>query len=166
VNVSAVQFRQENFPQVIRKALEDTGLPAQYVELELTESLLMSNADATGAVLKQLAKMGLKLSIDDFGTGYSSLSYLRHFPIHKLKIDRSFVQAMIANPDDAAITGTIINMAKSLNLKVIAEGVETEDQIRFLQAHSCDEGQGYYFGKPVPADELAQKVRTAETHII
>jgi diguanylate cyclase (GGDEF)-like protein len=161
VNVSALQFRQEAFPQIIRRVLEETGLEPRYLELELTESLLVSTADSTASVLEELQKMGLKLSIDDFGTGYSSLSYLRHFPIHKLKIDRSFVQAMTFNPDDAAITGTIINMAKSLNLKVIAEGVETEEQIHFLQAHSCDEGQGFYFDQPLPPREFAERARNS-----
>ena len=129
VNVSAVQFRQERFLQVIRNVLDETGLPPQYLELELTEGLLLSNSEVMLSVLQELREWGVKLSIDDFGTGYSSLSYLRHFPVYKLKIDRSFVQAMAVDPDDAAITATIINMAKSLNLKVIAEGVENEEQM-------------------------------------
>jgi len=159
VNVSAVQFRQESFLPVIEKTLHETGLPPQYLELELTESLLFSNSDVMLSVLRDLKDMGLKLSIDDFGTGYSSLSYLRQFPVYKLKIDRSFVQAMTLNPDDAAITSTIINMAKTLNLKVIAEGVETEQQILFLREHNCDEVQGYYFSKPLAAGDFGEKVR-------
>ena len=159
VNVSAIQFRQEEFWRVIRKVLDETGLAPQYLELELTESLLLSTADAMLCLLQQLKDMGLKLSIDDFGTGYSSLSYLRHFPVYKLKIDRSFVQAMTADRDDAAITATIINMAKSLDLKVIAEGVETEQQMLFLREHNCDEVQGYYFSKPLAAGDFAEKVR-------
>ena len=162
VNVSAVQFRQECFLQVIRNVLDETGLPPQYLELELTESLLLSSADVMLSELRQLKDMGLKLSIDDFGTGYSSLSYLRHLPVYKLKIDRSFVQAMTVDPDNAAITATIINMARTLNLKVIAEGVETEQQMLFLRAHNCDEVQGYYFSKPLAAGDFAEKVlRTA-----
>ena len=136
------------------------GLPAQYLELELTERLLISPGHLTVSVLRQLEKMGVKLALDDFGMGYTRLSYSRHFSIHKLKIDRTFVQAMALNPDDAAITATIINMAKTLNLTVIAEGVETEDQIRFLKDYGCDEGQRYYFAKPLPAEELTDKLRT------
>ncbi len=159
VNVSAVQFRQESFLQVIEKVLHETGLPPQYLELELTESLLLSNSDVMLSVLGKLNESGVKLSIDDFGTGYSSLSYLRQFPVYKLKIDRSFVQAMTADSDGAAIAATIINMAQSLNLKAIAEGVETEQQIVFLREHNCDEVQGYYFSKPLAAGDFGEKLR-------
>jgi len=143
VNVSAVQFRQEGFCELICRVLHETGLSAQYLELELTESLLLSSADVTFAVLKELKAMGLKLAIDDFGTGYSSLSYLKHFPVSKLKIDRSFIREVAMNPDDAAITTAIISMAKSLNLYVIGEGVEDEAQMSFLRARQCDEIQGF-----------------------
>ncbi|MGA8539692.1 MAG: bifunctional diguanylate cyclase/phosphodiesterase, partial [Terriglobales bacterium] len=159
VNVSAVQFRQEGFREFIRKVLNETGLASQYLELELTESLLLSNADVRFLVLQDLKAMGLKLAIDDFGTGYSSFSYLKHFPVSKLKIDRSFVSDVAVNPDDAAITAAIISMAKSLNLKVIAEGVETEAQMSFLRAHHCDEIQGYYFSKPLSADDVFDILR-------
>jgi diguanylate cyclase (GGDEF)-like protein/PAS domain S-box-containing protein len=159
VNVSAVQFRQVGFRELIRGVLRDTGLESQYLELELTESLLLSNADVTFAVLRDLNAMGLKLAIDDFGTGYSSLSYLKQFPVSKLKIDRSFIRDIALNPDDAAITTAIISMAKSLNLKVIAEGVENEAQMSFLRAHHCDEIQGYYFSKPLLPSEVADKLR-------
>src|ERR1700686_489900 len=135
VNVSAVQFRHEGFCELIRRVLRETGLAPQYLELELTESLLLGNADVTLSVLKELKAMGLTLAIDDFGTGYSSFSYLKRFPVSKLKIDRSFVRDVAVNPDDAAITIAIISMAKSLNLKVIAEGVEDEAQMSFLRAH-------------------------------
>jgi diguanylate cyclase (GGDEF)-like protein/PAS domain S-box-containing protein len=162
VNVSAVQFRQENFLQLVRRILEDTGLPVHCLELELTESLLISNAELTVQTLKELKSMGIKLSIDDFGTGYSSLSYLRQFPLNKLKIDRSFVNALSTDSRDTALTATIINMAKALNLTVIAEGVETPDQIRFLQSHSCEEAQGYYFGKPVSAAEFTVMLRSKD----
>jgi diguanylate cyclase (GGDEF)-like protein len=158
VNVSAVQFRQERFPWIVRNVLEETGLPPQYLELELTESLLLSSADVMLAVLQQLKDMGVKLSIDDFGTGYSSLSYLRYIPVYKLKIDQSFMQAITVDPDNAAIADTIIKMAKALKLKVIAEGVETEAQTRFLQEHNCDEAQGYYFSKPMVAGDFAAKI--------
>ncbi|MGA9987965.1 MAG: EAL domain-containing protein [Terriglobales bacterium] len=116
VNVSAVQFRQDRFLQVITNVLDETGLPPQCLELELTEGLLLSNSDVMLSMLQELKERGLKLSIDDFGTGYSNLSYLRNFPVYKLKIDRSFVQAMTVSQDDAVITSTIINMGRSLNL--------------------------------------------------
>jgi len=157
VNVSAVQFRQEGFCQLIKGVLDETGLPPQYLELELTESLLMSNEDLMFSVLQELKEMGLNLAIDDFGTGYSSLSYLKQFPVNKLKIDRSFIQDLSIDSDDAAITSAIISMAKGLSLKVIAEGVETEEQMAFLRDHQCDEIQGYFFSKPITASEVAEK---------
>ena len=160
VNVSAVQFRQEDFCELIRNVLREVGLGPQYLELELTESLLLSSADVTLSVLRELRAMGLTLAIDDFGTGYSSLSYLKQFPISKLKIDRSFVRDVAVSPDDAAIATAIISMAKSLNLRVIAEGVENEAQMSFLRARQCDEIQGYYFSKPLPADACAEKIRS------
>ena len=159
INVSAVQFRQAGFCELIGRVLRETGLAPQYLELELTESLLLSNADTMFSVLQNLRTMGLKLAIDDFGTGYSSLSYLRQFPVNKLKIDRSFIRDVVVNPDDAAITNAIIGMAKSLSLKVIAEGVETEAQMSFLRAHQCDEIQGYYYSKPLAVDKVADKLR-------
>jgi diguanylate cyclase (GGDEF)-like protein/PAS domain S-box-containing protein len=159
VNVSAVQFRQESFCELIRSILHETGLSPQYLELEVTESLLLWDAPVTFSVLRELKAMGVTIAIDDFGTGYSSLSYLKQFPFSKLKIDRSFVRDIAVNPDDAAITIAIISMAKSLSLRVIAEGVENEAQMAFLRAHQCDEIQGYYFSKPLPVDEVAGKLR-------
>jgi diguanylate cyclase (GGDEF)-like protein/PAS domain S-box-containing protein len=159
VNVSAVQFRQEGFCELIGRVLWETGLAPHYLELELTESLLLSNAQLTLSVLQDLRAMGLKLAIDDFGTGYSSLSYLKQFPVSKLKIDRSFIRDVAVNPDDAAITTAIIGMARSLNLKAIAEGVEDEAQMSFLRARQCDEIQGYYFSKPLAVDKVAEKLR-------
>jgi predicted signal transduction protein with EAL and GGDEF domain len=155
VNVSAVQFRQESFRGLIRRVLEETGLSPEYLELELTESVLLSNADVTLSVLQELKEMGLKLSIDDFGTGYSSFTYLRHFSVDKLKIDQSFIQEVATKNDDAAITIAIISLAKSLQIKVVAEGVENEAQMFFLREHRCDQIQGHYFSKPVSADEAA-----------
>jgi EAL domain-containing protein (putative c-di-GMP-specific phosphodiesterase class I) len=154
VNVSAVQFRQEGFCSLVRKVLLETGLPPQYLELELTESLLLSNEDVMFSVLRELREMGLTLAIDDFGTGYSSLSYLRQFPINMLKIDRSFIRHIATNSGDAAITTAIISLAKGLNLKVIAEGVEDEAQLAILRERQCDEIQGYYFSKPVSVAEV------------
>jgi diguanylate cyclase (GGDEF)-like protein/PAS domain S-box-containing protein len=159
VNVSAVQFRQTGFRELISRVLSETGLAPQYLELELTEGLLLSNADMMSSVLRELKNMGLKLAIDDFGTGYSSLSYLKRFPFGKLKIDRSFIRDVAINSDDAAIATAIISMAKSLSLKVIAEGVENEAQLSFLRALRCDEIQGYYFSKPLTVDEVSLKLR-------
>ena len=160
VNVSAVQFRQEGFCELIRRVLHETGLAPQYLELELTESLLLANADLMLSVVQELKAMGVTLAIDDFGTGYSSFSYLRQFRVSKLKIDRVFIRDVAVNPDDAAITSAIISMAKSLRLKVIAEGVEDEAQMSFLRAHQCDEIQGYFFSKPLAVDKAADKLRS------
>ena len=167
VNVSAVQFRQEDFCELVRKILRETGLAPQYLELELTESLLLTNADVTLSVIQELKAIGVTLAIDDFGTGYSSFSYLRQFQVSTLKIDRSFIRDVTLNPDDAAITAAIISMAKSLNLRVIAEGVEDEAQMTFLRVNRCDEIQGYYFCKPLAVDKVAEKLRadTAEPHV-
>jgi diguanylate cyclase (GGDEF)-like protein/PAS domain S-box-containing protein len=159
VNVSAVQFRQAGFCEFIRTVLHETDLDPQYLELELTETLLLANADVTLSVLKELKSMGVTLAIDDFGTGYSNFNYLRQFRVSKLKIDRTFIRDVTVNPDDAAITAAIIGMAKSLNLRVIAEGVENEAQMAFLRAHQCDEIQGYYFSKPLAVDKVADKLR-------
>ena len=167
VNVSAVQFRQDDFCELIKTVLRDTGIEAKYLELELTESLLLANADVTFPVLQRLKAMGLALAIDDFGTGYSNFGYLRQFQVSRLKIDRSFIRDVAVSPDDAAITRAIISMARSLHLKVIAEGVETEAQMSFLRAQQCDEIQGYYFSKPLAADQVAGKLREqgAEPHV-
>jgi diguanylate cyclase (GGDEF)-like protein/PAS domain S-box-containing protein len=159
VNVSAIQFRQEGFCEIIRRALHEAGLAPEYLELELTESLLLANADVMLSVVQELTAMGVTLAIDDFGTGYSSFAYLRQFRVSKLKIDRSFIRDVAVNPDDAAITAAVISMAKSLRLKVIAEGVENEAQMSFLRAHHCDEIQGYYFSKPLAVDKVADKLR-------
>ena len=159
VNVSAIQFRQEDFCGLVRKVLQETGLPPQHLELELTESLLLANAELMLSVIQELKAMGVTLAIDDFGTGYSSFSYLRQFRVSKLKIDREFIRDVAVNPDDAAIASAIISMAKSLHLKVIAEGVEDEAQMSFLRTHQCDEIQGYYFSKPLAVDKVADKLR-------
>jgi len=164
VNVSAVQFRQQGFCELIRSVLHETGLAPQYLELELTESLLLANADMTLSVLRELKSLGLTLAIDDFGTGYSNFTSLRQFGISKLKIDRSFISEVATNADDSAITAAIISMAKSLRLKVIAEGVEDEAQMSFLRAHHCDEIQGYYFSRPLAVDDVADKLKGVAVH--
>ena len=159
VNVSAVQFRQEGFCDVIKKVLSDTGLDPRCLELELTESLLLANAEAMVSVVRELKALGITVAIDDFGTGYSSFSYLKQLQLNKFKIDRSFIQDVAVNPEDATITSAIISMAKSLKLKVIAEGVETEAQMKFLRAHQCDEIQGYYFSKPLSVEDVSLKLK-------
>ncbi|WP_420475900.1 putative bifunctional diguanylate cyclase/phosphodiesterase [Noviherbaspirillum sp. ST9] len=158
VNVSAVQFREKNFLRMVERVLEETGLEARYLELELTESVTMQDLELTVPLLKALKAMGVSLSIDDFGTGYSSLSYLKRFPIDSLKIDRSFVQDIASGQDDSAIITAIISMAKSLKQRVIAEGVETAAQYAFLRDQGCDEIQGYYFSGPLAATEFEHRI--------
>lgn len=152
VNLSSIQFRQPDFMKNIRSIISKTGLPASYLELELTETSIMRNAERSISLLHEIRDDGLVLSVDDFGTGYSSLSYLKRFPIDALKIDRSFIKDIEHDSDDAAITCAIIAMAHNLNLKVIAEGVETEAQLKLLKEHQCDEGQGFLFGRPQLAE--------------
>ena len=161
VNTSALEFRAKDFIENIRATLEETGLEPGYLELELTESVLMHDAESTSSVLHTLAELGVKLAVDDFGTGYSSLSYLRQFPIHTLKIDQSFVNDMTRNSGDATLVGAVISMGKSLNHHVIAEGVETAEQYAFLLDQKCDEGQGYYFSRPVAAEAFATLLRAS-----
>lgn len=152
VNLSSIQFRQPDFMKNIRSIISKTGLPASYLELELTETSIMRNAERSISLLHEIRDDGLVLSVDDFGTGYSSLSYLKRFPIDALKIDRSFIKDIEHDSDDAAITCAIIAMAHNLNLKVIAEGVENEAQLKLLKKHKCDEGQGFLFGRPQLAE--------------
>jgi diguanylate cyclase (GGDEF)-like protein/PAS domain S-box-containing protein len=159
VNVSAVQFRQDAFCRLIATVLHDTGLAPQYLQLELTESVLLANADLMLSVIRELKNMGVTLAIDDFGTGYSSFSYLRQLRVDKLKIDRVFIRDVAVNPDDAAITSAIISMAKSLKLKVTAEGVGNEEQLAFLRTHRCDEIQGNFLSGPLPADKIPDFLR-------
>jgi EAL domain-containing protein (putative c-di-GMP-specific phosphodiesterase class I) len=159
VNVSAVQFRQEGFCETIRRVLQDTGLEPRFLELELTETLLLSNEDVMFDVLAELKRMGVRLAIDDFGTGYSSLNYLKQLPVSKLKIDRSFVRDLADGSRDVAITAAIINVAKCLNLTVTAEGVEEKSQLSVLREYSCDEVQGFLFGRPMTASEITDKLR-------
>ena len=154
VNLSARQFSHPDLLRRIAVILEETGLPARYLEVEVTESMVMRDPEATAGVLAKLKALGIAVSIDDFGTGYSSLSYLKRFPLDFLKIDQSFVRGIPSDADDAAIIAAIIAMAKSLKLKLIAEGVETAAQRDFLTVQGCDEAQGYLFARPVPASEL------------
>jgi EAL domain-containing protein (putative c-di-GMP-specific phosphodiesterase class I) len=149
VNISAIEFRDENFLGSVFTILKDTGLDPRSLELELTESVLMKPAESTETTLKVLRDRGVQLAIDDFGTGYSSLSYLRNFSIDALKIDQSFVRQITVTPDETTIVAAMIGMGRSLKLRVVAEGVETQEEFEFLQAHQCDEAQGYYFSCPV-----------------
>ncbi|PFP23475.1 hypothetical protein COJ96_24010 [Bacillus sp. AFS073361] len=156
VNLSAIQFNQSNLIDTIETILQKTGLEPHFLEVELTESIT-ADIDSTILMLQQLKKIGIQISIDDFGAGFSSLSYLKYFPVDTLKIDQSFVRKLHNNPNDETIIKTIISMAHNLNLKVVAEGIETKEQLVFLQHHLCDEGQGYFLSKPLLANELEQK---------
>jgi EAL domain-containing protein (putative c-di-GMP-specific phosphodiesterase class I) len=154
VNLSARQFQQPNLTEEIAEVLEETGLDAKYLELEITESNAMQNAENTIYTLRELKALGVRISMDDFGTGYSSLNYLKRFPIDTLKLDQSFVREITSNPTDAAIASAVISMAHTLNLRVIGEGVEKEDQFQFLQARGCDYIQGYLFSPPLAVENL------------
>jgi diguanylate cyclase (GGDEF)-like protein len=169
VNVSATQFRQGALLGVIRSAVEQSGMDPRLLELELTESAVMTNPEESAAILEELNRMGVLVSVDDFGTGYSSMSYLRRFPIDKLKIDRGFVKDLMTRADDASIVQAIISMAHSLRLKVVAEGVETVEQLRSLKSMGCDQYQGFHFSPPLNAAELGNLLRerdepTGRTH--
>ncbi len=160
VNVSAKEFRHENFLQGLAAILRETGLDPRALELELTESVLMKHAESAASILHAVRERGVQVAIDDFGTGYSSLSYLQKFPVDALKIDQSFVGRIATASDDASIVTAVISMARSLKLRVVAEGVETLEQTEFLKARLCDEAQGYYFSRPVPPEQFANLLRT------
>jgi diguanylate cyclase (GGDEF)-like protein len=159
VNVSAMEFRDDNFLENVFAILEKTDLDPRSLELEITESVLMKHAASAAAILQTLRERGIRVTVDDFGTGYSSLSYLRKFPVDSLKIDQSFVRQIGADGDDSTIVKAVIGMAQGLKLRVIAEGVETADEVAFLRACRCDEAQGYYFSRPVPAQQFATLLR-------
>jgi diguanylate cyclase (GGDEF)-like protein/PAS domain S-box-containing protein len=159
VNVSSLEFRSEGFLENVRAILKETGLNPCYLELELTETVLMQHAESTLAVLSALKSTGVRLAVDDFGTGYSSLSYLKRFPIDCLKIDQSFVRDIISGSDDVPIIRAVITMAQSLKQRVVGEGVETEEQMCFLRTHGCDEAQGYYLGMPLAAEHFARLLK-------
>jgi EAL domain-containing protein (putative c-di-GMP-specific phosphodiesterase class I) len=156
INISAVELRAKGFVAYVRQILTETGLEARYLELELTETFLMQDSRSTAAVLRELKDMGIHLALDDFGTGYSSLSYVKRFPIDTLKIDQSFVRDLATDADDASIVSAVISMGKSLHMCVVAEGVETQEQLEFLREHGCPFGQGFYFSPPVGAKEFTQ----------
>jgi EAL domain-containing protein (putative c-di-GMP-specific phosphodiesterase class I) len=159
VNVSARQFREKNLINRVVSALSESGLDAKYLELEITESLIMHDVDQAIATMQALRKLGVQLAIDDFGTGYSSLNALKTFPVARLRIDRSFISNLATNDSDKAVAGAVISLGQKLNMRVIAEGVETAEQVEFLRANNCDEIQGYYFSKPITSAAIPALLR-------
>lgn len=165
VNLSTRQFQQENLIEMVELVLKETGMDPRFLMLEVTESTAMKNAEIANYIMKRLNKLGINFVMDDLGTGYSSLSYLKTFPIYALKIDKSFVQNIVTDSNDSAIVAAIISMAKSLRLKVVAEGVETTAQLEFLRSLGCDEVQGYLLGKPMTAGEF-KKMLEQNKHLL
>jgi len=166
VNISVLQFGRSDFLSLIEQILEETGLPAEQLELEITESLLAKDIDRAVITLRKLKNIGVELSIDDFGTGYSSLSQLRNFPIDRLKIDQSFISRVTDSKEDAAITRAVIAMSESMQIKVLAEGVETREQLDFLREQGCDEVQGYLVSKPLPANEIEENMAAMNEQLL
>lgn len=154
INVSAVELRAKDFLSNVKQILEQTRLEPRYLEIELTETFMMQDWKSTAEILRALKGLGVRIALDDFGTGYSSLSYMKRFPIDALKIDQSFVRDMTTDSDDASIVSAVIDMGRSLNMRVVAEGIQTHDQLQFLKERHCPEGQGYYFAPPIPAEQL------------
>jgi EAL domain-containing protein (putative c-di-GMP-specific phosphodiesterase class I) len=161
VNLSVVQFTHPNLASEISNVLKQTKIPPHQLELEITESVLMQDTTLAVSILKKLSEMGIKISIDDFGTGFSSLNYLKNLPLDYLKIDQTFIKDFSLRTN-SAITKAIVTLAQSLDMKTIAEGVETEEQRKFLMEINCDEAQGYLFSKPIPRDEMGELLRTGE----
>jgi EAL domain-containing protein (putative c-di-GMP-specific phosphodiesterase class I) len=160
VNVSTMEFRHAGFVDGVMAALRDVCLDPWRLELELTESVLMKHAESAESILKALRANAIQLAVDDFGTGYSSLNYLRKFQVDSLKIDQSFVRQIASAPEESTVVTAVIGMGRSLKLRVVAEGVETRKEMAFLQAHECDEAQGYYFSRPVPPPQFARLLKT------
>jgi EAL domain-containing protein (putative c-di-GMP-specific phosphodiesterase class I) len=160
VNLSPSQFRLGSLLEMVRSALMAAELEPRFLEVELTETAVMSNAEESIYILESLSRLGVLVSVDDFGTGYSSMSYLRRFPIDKLKIDRTFVKEMTSRTEDASIVRAMVSLAHSLNLKVVAEGVETGDQLALLQQMGCDQYQGFHFSAALPAKEFERLIST------
>jgi EAL domain-containing protein (putative c-di-GMP-specific phosphodiesterase class I) len=159
VNLSPRQFEDEDLVRLVTEVLEQTGLPASLLELEITEGMVMQNPDVSARLLGGLKEMGVRLAMDDFGTGYSSLAYLKRFPVDIIKIDRSFIQGIPDDDDGSKLTQAIIAMARSLELKTVAEGVESSEQAQFLREHDCDEIQGYFFSRPLPFAQLVERLQ-------
>jgi EAL domain-containing protein (putative c-di-GMP-specific phosphodiesterase class I) len=165
VNLSAVQFRQANLTELVTAILNEEGLPPHCLEVELTEGVAMNDPLGAIAIMNRLQQSGVRMSIDDFGTGYSSLNYLKRFNIYKLKIDQSFVRDITIDPEDKAIVSAIIGLARTLGFQTIAEGVETQGQLAFLREQGCDEVQGYFFSRPLPADQFETFMRGHSPHV-
>jgi len=159
VNISALQMQRGSLPDMVKRALQESGLASQYLELEFNEDINTRDPEMIAAVLRELKDLGIRLTLDGFGSGRSSLCNLRRFPIEKVKINPEFVGEIMSNPDSAAITAAIIRMAKELQRRVVAEGVETQEQLDFLRSHQCDEIQGFFFSEPLAADEFAGLLR-------
>jgi EAL domain-containing protein (putative c-di-GMP-specific phosphodiesterase class I) len=156
VNLSPCQFRHGNLVRAVATVLNHTGFPPESLELEITEGILMDDPERAERIMRELCELGVAFAVDDFGTGYSSLGYLKHFPLQRLKIDRTFVMDCCGNPQDRAIVDSIIGLAHNLGLDVVAEGVECDEQRQFLQAHGCDIAQGYLFSRPLPTAAMVE----------
>jgi EAL domain-containing protein (putative c-di-GMP-specific phosphodiesterase class I) len=156
INISAVELRAKNFVQDVRLVLQDTGFDPQYLDLELTETFLLQDSRSTTAILQTLWDLGVRFALDDFGTGYSSLSYMRRFPIDTLKIDESFVRDVTSDDESASVVQAIIDMGKGLHMRVVAEGVETSEQLNFLRERACPEAQGFFLARPVIAKHIGR----------
>jgi EAL domain-containing protein (putative c-di-GMP-specific phosphodiesterase class I) len=166
VNISSLEFRDDSFLDRVFAVLEKTGLDPRSLELELTEGVLMKRAQSAASVLQALRARGIKIAVDDFGTGYSSLSYLMKFPIDALKIDQSFVRQITTSPNETSIVTAVISMGRSLKLRVVAEGVETLEELAFLQAHHCDEAQGYFFSRPIAPGEFGKLLESGVSEAV
>ena len=163
MNLAIKQLQEKDFIQMLKSLMKETGCKAQWIELEVTEGQIMTNPDEAIKILKQISELGIELAVDDFGTGYSSLAYLKRLPIDKLKIDQAFVRDLPDDEEDAGITRAVIALAKSLNLRIIAEGVETKEQRDFLVENGCNNIQGYYYSKPIPGDKMEIIIKNGET---
>jgi len=159
VNLSAKQFQDENLVLLVKRSLKESGLPPKDLNLEITEHIVMIDTQISGRIMSELKKMGIKISMDDFGTGYSSLRYLKRFPLVELKIDKSFIRDLPDHPDDVTIVKAILSLAHSLNLRVVAEGVESVQQFRFMRSHGCDEIQGYLYSPPLAPEECTRLLK-------
>jgi EAL domain-containing protein (putative c-di-GMP-specific phosphodiesterase class I) len=159
INFSGQQFRQRDIRELVNDIINETQIDPKYLNLELTESVIMENSQVYLNYMLELKKLGVSLVIDDFGTGYSSLSYLKRFPVDKIKIDQSFISGLPNDSDDAAIVRAILAMAKQLNLEVVAEGIETNEQLSFLRKHSCNIGQGFLFSRAIPPEEFLKLLK-------
>ena len=161
VNMSPIQFRKRTVPLLVARILGETGLDPHLLDLELTEGIMMHDIEAVAADLRMVIDLGVKISIDDFGTGFSSLGYVKRFPVDRIKIDQSFIRNLATDPNDLAIVRTVVTLGHSLGLRVVAEGVETVGQVEKLRAEGCDEVQGYFFGRPMPAADFLALARQA-----